>query len=532
LLPNTLLVRESRVGLIAPTPLSKTLIELWLEEGSGAREQSIESFYFFLRFNVRFLVVLLQTIQPELEEQGPGESLPSDNGELPPDRAPEKITAIARRVLPALRQYSTWLVSRALIIISTVGNKPINVYIREMWSMYTSVLTKLIHFFPVAELPVVNYLLEEDEITVGFKPFRDPDLDPGSDLYTGEDGLLKPRSTDAGIERNHPNVEMKGRVRDIILCALVLRQKEKSPIELDTSTFEFTFIEEALRSTSSSHIEAIASPQTSPRRIRGSFKVPESVTGGSPVVMRAKSVAASDSQQSMDTDMHRMVDNLVEPSSNGRISENNETSYGMHTNTANEVFLAAGSNGYHAPHINTQNILPRLPGFSSSPFTPQPNELAYHSPKRPTTAHNLSPVQLANSGQHVATAPAFGEMTSYGSPQGNVWARGSTRSSTNPTTQTDSHILQEFPAQQSMPMQMPIPSSGFSDSTSIYANTPQGERGAWSKTWSATINGNNTSTYAGASDFEGNTLLRSSIWNDGQPGWNSNLQTPPGGQGG
>ena len=141
-------------------------------------------------------------------------------------------------------------------------------------------------------------------------------------------------------------------------------------------------------------------------------------------------------------------------------------------------------------------------------------------------------VQLANSGQHFATAPAFGEMTSYGSPQGNVWARRSTRSSTNPTTQTDSHILQEFPAQQSMPMQMPIPSSGFSDSTSIYANTPQGERGAWSKTWSATINGNNTSTYAGASDFEGNTLLRSSIWNDGQPGWNSNLQTPPGGQAG
>jgi hypothetical protein len=473
-----------------------TFVNLCVEEGSDSKESSIESFYFFLRFNIRFFCILLQTIQPELEVEDTGEDLPRENGGQRPGRASERITAIARRVLPAIRQYSIWLVSRALIIIATVQNQSITSYIQEMWRTYASVLTKLIHVFPVKGLPIVNYLLEEDETTVGFMPFRDPSLPPECNFYAGEDGVLKPRSTDPGVERNHPNIEMKGRIRNILLCALVMLQKQDFPINLNTSTLEFTFADDALQ-TNFSYVDAIPSTSTSPKRVRGSLMAPESISDSGQDISCAKSIAESDSHQGW---MNRMVDSIVEPPPSGH-SKSNETSYGMHTHTANEVFASIGRNGYQ-PQINTQGMLPSLPGFGNSPFTPQPNELT-RSPRRESFGLNISPRQLAKRGHQDG-------ISSYKSTQSSAWGMTSSRPPSNSTTQEVNHILQESLTQQYM--SVPI-SSNFSNSSSLYANTPHGEPVSRGGGWG---NDNNTAAYAGASDFDRHAMLQSSIWDNNQ----------------
>ena len=134
----------------------------------------------------------------------------------------EKITAVARRVLPSLRHYTSWLVSNKHLLGAGVGDTLLNVQIKELWKIYASTLTLLAATFHVTELPMIEYLLEEDEDTLGFKPFE-RDHSRYHDRFTG---TRKSKYHDQGIERHHPNVEMLGRIRDFVTDGLKLSQDE------------------------------------------------------------------------------------------------------------------------------------------------------------------------------------------------------------------------------------------------------------------------------------------------------------------
>jgi hypothetical protein len=468
------------------------------------------------------LFVLLQTLQPELEDPVTGDDLPNSKDETQSSRAPDKITVVTRRILPVLRQYSTWLVSETRILVAT-HPASVSVYIKELWKMYADVATGLATLFAKTDIPMLDYLLEEDQTTVGFKPLRDPDLPLEANLYTDGRGLLKARCTDPGVERSHPNVEMQARVRDILLCGVTLASRDDCPLVLEQG--RFVFVEEGLQHISpvtSHNVQGSTSSHTSPTHQTSSFTTPDLVVQQQDGGIPEGSVTASDSQQSMDTEMHRMVDNLLEPSS-GQFTASNETSYGMHNNTVNEVF---------AP-INTN--LPNLPPLWNSPFTPQPNELQPHSPDRPTTARQLSPLQLTTPQQQFEAATALDEMTGYGSFNENTRGRKSSRPQGTEISPPVNQILQQSLAQQFRPKS--IPSSNFTDSSSIYANsTPRRESrfggGTLRSGPISTFNDDKTTVYAGASDFDKNTMLQSSLWNGSEVAWAGYTQTPPGGQGG
>jgi hypothetical protein len=288
------------------------------------------------------MFMLLQVLQPELEGPSDGEDIPGLDGQKSNANA-ERITAVTRRVLPALRHYSTWFVSRAEIIEAHVGNASLKVHIKELWKMYADTLSLLVSAFPPEILPEIDYLLEEDAATVDFRPFRDPELAPKCNLYVrGEQ--LKPRTTDQGISRNHPNVEMLARVRDLLTDGVELTTDPRFPIEVSAGRFSYT--EEGFPPTSpilNGH--TAQNPVTGPeialaQHGNGHPHMPERVS-----ILRedldARSVAASDSHQSMNTDMHRMVDDLVNAPSVRSSSTNpfvNETSYGMNSATAQEAF--------------------------------------------------------------------------------------------------------------------------------------------------------------------------------------------------
>ena len=161
------------------------------------------------------LFMLLQLLEPELAGSR-DEDAPDVTGRLKKGNT-ESITAVTRRILPALRQYSTWLVSRAEIITAQKSNFLLNVHIKEMWSMYCSTLSLLVLAFPPENLSEVDYLLEEDAATVGLKPLRDSEL---CKLYTDEEGHLKPRISDPGVQRSHPNLEMVSTCYEILLICI------------------------------------------------------------------------------------------------------------------------------------------------------------------------------------------------------------------------------------------------------------------------------------------------------------------------
>jgi len=532
-LQSLLPAKESEVG---ETEIflffSKMTNEIPAEKVANAGPEVFQSFYFCLAFNIRMMFVLLQVLLPELEDPASGEELPNGPDGSQPSRPKEKITAIAARVFPALRQYSVWLASEAGTILATVDTGPINIHKKEMWKMYADVLTRLANFFPVEELAPVSYLLEEDASTVGFQPLRNPELSTECNLYTSVRGDLKPRITDLGIKRDLPNIEMQARVLNILICGLSLQLMDEVPIALnsDTGSPVFTFVEEGLPMTSHVRLQGTTSDYASPVRTNDNYEM-QSANGAYEV--RDESVAASDSHQSMDTYLHQMVDSLLEPPSSGRNTTSNETSYGMHSATANEVFAPMGSNGFESRLQSTPKMLPSLPDYYHSAFTPQPNELQPHSPNRPMTARQLSPLSLATPEQRLQAAIALDEITGYGPSKNGSWGRKASRPLSNPISQPVNQILQESLAQQFMP----LASSAFSDSSSIYANnTPQLQNRAMNgplRNGLPATNGNNSTLFAGASDFDRTTMLQSSLWNGSQPtSGGGYVRTPPGGQGG
>lgn len=522
----------------------KDIANIATKSEGNASQELIRSYYFFLTLNIRMTFMLLHVLQPELEDQTSGEDLPADTDVSARNPSREKVTAVARRVLPALRQYSIWLITQASVIIGSQSVGPVVIHAKEMWKMFADVLTRLASFYPVESLGPVNYLLEEDETTVGFKPLRDPSLSDHCNLYIDVNGTLKPHITDLGTKRCLPLEEMQARIRNILLCALTLHEDANCPIILDVETRVFIFVEEGLAiASASSPVQAPTPSFKSPMKTNCKSAVAETGRRNRAVVPD-ESVAASDSHNSIDSYFNHMVDNLVEPSGS-RPMASNETSYGMHSRTANEVFVPIGSNGFQSHQVQSPPMLPSIPGSGlwNSAFTPQPNELQAVSPNRPGTGRQLSPMPLSTrqeqleAAEHLERVTGYRrssidrseKMTGWGKSPQNSWGghRVSQRSS-----QEVNDILQRSLAEQFNPV--PVPSSFFSDSSSLYANnTPLNRQHLNGGGMRGQIAPNENSTfYAGGSDFDRATMLQSSIWNGSQPRQGGYTQTPPGGQGG
>ena len=458
-----------------------------------------------MRFNIRVICILLQLLKPELKDQTAGYDLPKINGGLKPIKTRETFTPVARRILPPLRQYSTWLVSQATVIMKSTADGEVNLqmYKSQMWKTYADVVTRFVEVFP-DNLESVIYLLQEDMITIGFKPLRDPMIGAESNLYTGPDDKLKPRFTDPGIVRSTADAEMQTRVRDILLCALTLQGKEDSPIKLVGSTFVYRDPSLPVEMSGHASSSSVSSPPHSVTPAASSTSNSLQSSNG-----HARPLDKPALRETVDTEMHRMVANLVE-SSEVSYSTSAETSYGMHSQTANEVFAPLGSNGYQEID-STPKILPSFSGLWTTPFTPHPNELQRTSPERVSSTRSA----FAARPQGFSPKPLEEGNITLGHHKNSSWGQ-----------------MQPIGQGSTSPQYMSMNSSAFSDPSSIYENTTPTRFPAWRSGPFGAVNGNNSTIYPGASDFDRNAMLNSSIWNDSQFSRGAYSNTPPGGQGG
>jgi hypothetical protein len=163
---------------------------------------------FFQRINVKTFFTLLQILLVELERFA-GED--SSNSSKDSKNGPDKVTVVARRILPALRHYSSWLLTTSDFLISPKEEQDssLTIQIQEFWKIYAGTLTLLASTFDIVHLPEIDYLLEEDEESLGFAPL---DQAATSRRYVGMGDKLKPRMNDPGVERSHPNIEMLYRI--------------------------------------------------------------------------------------------------------------------------------------------------------------------------------------------------------------------------------------------------------------------------------------------------------------------------------
>ncbi|KZT22935.1 hypothetical protein NEOLEDRAFT_1157531 [Neolentinus lepideus HHB14362 ss-1] len=169
--------------------------------------------------------------------------------EKPPEDAAEgdlaqKITAVFRRMLPALRIAGKWL--RANIGYVTQRSTPkvpreresdgqdrrkgrsTSVLISDMddfWAVYTRFMSALLRTFPVEKLPALAASLEEDVDLAGFIPLKRLLVDRGR--------------APVGGDEVHPNDEQLMRIADILRDAQSVADITESPVILKEGRFIF-----------------------------------------------------------------------------------------------------------------------------------------------------------------------------------------------------------------------------------------------------------------------------------------------------
>lgn len=158
----------------------------------------------FLRLNVATFTTLHQVFQPELE-RAVGDKTENDA---------QTVSAVGRRMLPGLRLYSTWLRINHQTLTDQLADTSMSVLIKQLWQTYANTLSLLAATFPVERLPHLEYLLDEDDDTIGFMPF---------DPVNGE---KKFNWDNNSTEQAHPNDEMLARIRFLLEDGGHLCQKE------------------------------------------------------------------------------------------------------------------------------------------------------------------------------------------------------------------------------------------------------------------------------------------------------------------
>ncbi|KAH7055955.1 hypothetical protein B0J12DRAFT_569350 [Macrophomina phaseolina] len=271
--------------------------------------QNLRSYFFFLRLNVKTFFILLQILQPELEFLT-GEDV-NDNGDDHSKQLSDKVTAVARRILPGLRLYSAWFMNTWHILSADIEGfegSVSKVEVQEMWKAYAETLTLLVSVFEPTYLPMEQYMLEEDVETIGFQPLiteRTKKM-----WYRGE--ILKPKWSDEGVERNHPNVEMLMRIRDFLVDGLELTQDQSAPLALVGT--RFVYQEAGIPS------QIVASPGKKAEPV-APVAMPVEIPRGEPTGpitddQTSHGVAPSETASvaiSKDVAMNRMVDELLGP---------------------------------------------------------------------------------------------------------------------------------------------------------------------------------------------------------------------------
>jgi hypothetical protein len=178
---------------------------------------------FFRRLNVKTFFTLLQVLLAELECS----AVANESA---------KVTVVAQCILPSLRHYSSWLLANSGSLVSETKDTQLYVQIKEFWKIYANTLTLLTSTFDVAGLPELDYLLDEDEDTLGFGPFVN---EITLRRYVNEQGCLKPRSYDV-VKRCHHDVEMLFRIREFVIDGLDLVVHEvPNPALCLTTLFHF-----------------------------------------------------------------------------------------------------------------------------------------------------------------------------------------------------------------------------------------------------------------------------------------------------
>lgn len=182
-------------------------------------------YQFIVRFNALFISTFAAALESELKE-----AASEDAGTAGSAAVSSKITPMVEALLPVLRLYSMWLTAHRdelCAAIQTFGG-----VIPKMIQNLARVFTLLCVFTYSQDLGSCPYLLGEDVEVRGFRPLSEETVPQQCRCFCGEDGHPKTYLQDTS-SRLEPRRENLARVLDILRCAYFLAEDANFPLSYE-----------------------------------------------------------------------------------------------------------------------------------------------------------------------------------------------------------------------------------------------------------------------------------------------------------
>ncbi|EWY98635.1 hypothetical protein FOYG_03021 [Fusarium oxysporum NRRL 32931] len=306
-----------------------------------------------LRINAQFILAFCSALISELTNIV-GREYPASE-----DPATAKSSPVIEALLPLLRIYGMWLAARRQEIFA--AGKALGTVLPDMMKAISKVLSLLCNeTYTQENLASCPYLLAEDVQTQGLLPLAPDQVPQACRSYFSESGGLKPRLP-SQERRLGTFQETLARILDILRCAYFLAEDDLCPLAAHVSekglAFEYKEKPTANEDTSQP-MSIVSSPvresQSNTRTASRHRTVSDNPQTGnrlaSKVDARRSFVTSIETQppheQSVPDDADNTVINMLAPFLRPPTPEQtqsgprstDETSYGMHSTTANEVF--------------------------------------------------------------------------------------------------------------------------------------------------------------------------------------------------
>ncbi|KAI0383144.1 hypothetical protein F5Y04DRAFT_40344 [Hypomontagnella monticulosa] len=354
--------------------------------------QGSQSAQFLLRFNIRTVLIILRVLKAALLDESATSQAPEiESGIHAGDdtESPLCFSPLLMRIFPLFRIYISWIyVSRA---DANAYREFLEPYISEVYRLLSDTLTLLNAVNDQAITTITSkYLLPEDTEALGLKPFSDQRLplflhaaigDVAGEEQSKHRKTRKPRQRAFGRLYN-PHTETIWRIRDIVFCGILLAGSSSYPLAMGLKSHEGRTIEcwdftnevsrlasvdEAtmsrmlnklklgnvettpvdlvhnksdLQTSSEEPSKAVARRQSIIDHDESIKTIDKSIDKGKSVQERPPS-SFLDTDLSGDTEMVNMVNKLLDPADDSRPQSSQtqgDTSYGMNTSLANEIF--------------------------------------------------------------------------------------------------------------------------------------------------------------------------------------------------
>ncbi|PNY24804.1 Protein SMG7 [Tolypocladium capitatum] len=321
---------------------------------------------FTLRFNCLFIMTLCKVLDSELQEAI------SNRAEDSSESAAVELTSATESLLPTLRTYCVWLAARRQELFS--ATHAFGSAVPTMVQNLAKVLTLLcVVTYNRGNLASCPYLLPEDLEVRGIRSLSGDRVPEACRVYCRDDGDSKPYLYDPG-QRLDLVKENLARVLDVLRCAYFLAEDGPTPVSYQVveNWLVFEYQPDATSASPPNNTEAVLSSadgylgsqrdapaeDTPGRETRGTGPLPVSKQNGMDAVgLEAPDSAQAICQASADEDhaeqtVIAMLTPFLKPPTpqpQHHTRSPEESSYGMHTSTANEIFSSAPA--YSTPTI-------------------------------------------------------------------------------------------------------------------------------------------------------------------------------------